>query len=497
MNLLALPPVLRALPFLLFAWPVTAREPAKPTEIVGRIAPNRYLTPTNQILTPVGRQVELPGLRPQALALSPDGKILVTAGKTKELVVIEPTSGRVLQVVALPSSRVEPPPTTPVPSPETVAGATNTTREPSSQLSFTGLVFSPDGAHIYLSNVGGSVKFFNVDKAHVVTGVGSLPVPDARTPKRKQEIPTGLAVSPDGERLYVVGNLANTLHELEAATGKLLRSWKTGVAPFDVVLAGTKAYVSNEGGRVPGNDDVSAPAGRGTSVRVDKEHWIANEGSVTVIDLAAGSVKSEVIVELHASAMRLSPNGRYLVVANTGSDTLSVIDTQTDQVVEKIWTRQTPADLFGAQPNALAFDPSGKRLYAANGTQNAVAVIKFDPKDNESKVLGLIPVGWFPGAIECDFARKSLYVANIKGQGAAKILKPGDKPKFGSKDFFGTVSLFPIPADATLPALTQVALRTCATQNSLRRRCRPAPARRPFRCRNGSGSRASSSTCST
>ena len=58
-----------------------------------------------------------------------------------------------------------------------------------------------------------------------------------------------------------------------------------------------------------------------------------------------------------------------------------MIDTKTDHVVEKIWARQTPADLFGAQPNALAFDRSGKRLYVCNGTQNAVAVVAFEPED--------------------------------------------------------------------------------------------------------------------
>src|ERR1039457_3360285 len=72
-------------------------------DIVGRAGPNAYYTPANQILTPAGVQVELPGMRPQALALSPDGRLLVTAGKTHELVVLEPRSGKVLQRVPLPS----------------------------------------------------------------------------------------------------------------------------------------------------------------------------------------------------------------------------------------------------------------------------------------------------------------------------------------------------------------------------------------------------------
>ncbi|MEJ2363040.1 MAG: beta-propeller fold lactonase family protein [Gammaproteobacteria bacterium] len=147
--------------------------------------------------------------------------------------------------------------------------------------------------------------------------------------------------------------------------------------------------------------------------------YIANEGSVTVIDLTTGQLKDEVIVELHASALAASPNGQYVVVANSGSDTLSVIDTKTDQIIEKIWMRQSPGDLFGAQPNALAFHPDGTLLFVCNGTQNAVAVIQFEPTEKESSVVGLIPVGWFPGAVAVNITHKLICVANIKGIGAA------------------------------------------------------------------------------
>ena len=122
---------------------------------------------------------------------------------------------------------------------------------------------------------------------------------------------------------------------------------------------------------------------------------------------------------LHASALAVSPDGRHVVCANAASDTLSVIDTRTDAVVETIWAKPSPADLFGAQPNALAFDPAGRTLYVANGTQNAVAVVAFDPASRESKLRGLIPVGWFPGALVFDAPRRTLHVANIKGHAAA------------------------------------------------------------------------------
>ena len=422
-------------------------------EAVGQITTNRYYTPANQVLTPVGIQVELPELRPQALALSPDGQWIVTAGKTAELVVIEPRTGEILQRVPLPSEKeIAPAP-----------GAVSThILEPDKegQLSFTGLLFSPDGSRIFLANVNGSIKVFGV-KDGKVAGLFSLALPPANAPGRKAEIPSGLAVSADGQRLYVCGNLSNRLLELDAGDGHLRRTWDVGFAPYDVVLVGGKAYVSNWGGRRPDATSVTGPAGRGTLVRVDPVRHIASEGSVSVVDLEAKSKiqnpKFEILTGLHASALAVSPNQRHVIVANAGSDTLSVIDARTDQIVETIWMRQNPADLFGAQPNALAFDKSGKKLFVCNGSQNAVAVVDFKP--GRSKLLGLIPVGWFPGAIAFHASRNTLCVANIKGIGSTKRLKPGDKVEFNSHQYYGTLSLVPVPAKRELTRLTQTALR--------------------------------------
>ena len=431
---------------------------------VGRLAANTYVAPTGQLLTPAGRVVELPDMRPQVLALSPDGRILVTAGKAHGLAVIDTATGQVTQKVSLTlkgpliATNLEPEPALP-PKLIVTKYAPEVTNAPTvrAQTSLTGLAFSPDGKRLYLSASAGSVRVFPVSSNHVGHPT-AFAIPEAKAPQQKREVPTGLAVSPDGRRLYVAGNLGNRLYELDALTGQPLRQWRAGVAPFDVVLVGNKAYVSNEGGRRPGDKDLTAPAGKGTKVRVDPERHIANEGSVTVIDLDANKVITEIMVELHPTAMALSPDKKYLVVANTGSDTLSVIDTKTDKVVEKIWARQTPADLFGAQPNALAFDRSGKRLFVCNGTQNAVAVVQFDPADKASKVIGLIPVGWFPGAVVLDQARQTLCVANIRGLGALREFKPDAKVQLSSKNYFGAVSLVPLPSDKELSAFTEVAL---------------------------------------
>jgi len=246
--------------------------PAHPsTERVGPAGRNRYVTPANQILTPAGLTVELPGLRPQGLALSPDGKILVTSGKTSELVVIAPTTGRIIQRVKLPLEKDG------EAKPDPVSGNI-LAPDKGGQLSYTGLIFSPDGTRLYLANVDGSVKVFEVDKAHQISPLFTIPLAPVNAVGRKAEIPSGLALSRDGRKLYVVLNLSNSLGEFDAATGKLLRRWDVGVAPFDVLLAGSKAYVSNWGGRRPEANSLTGPAGRGTQVRVDPVSHIASEG---------------------------------------------------------------------------------------------------------------------------------------------------------------------------------------------------------------------------
>ncbi len=421
------------------------------TNGVGHAA-GSLITPVNQVVTPAGIQVELPGIRPNALALSPDQKILVTAGLTRELIVVNPATGNILQRVRFPTDAAV------VASP-ILKGILKPDEKP--QLSFTGLAFAPDGSRIYLANVNGDIKVFAVDPDEKVSPLASFALPPANAPERKDEIPAGLAVSADGRKLYVAGNLSNRLLELDAATGKVLQTWNVGVAPFAVILGMKKIYVSNWGGRRPAANSVTGPAGRGTLVRVDNRS-IACEGSVSVIDLSHSTAHAtpprEIIIGSHACALALSPDKQFLVAASAGSDTLSVINTRTDEITETVTTRQNPGDPFGAQPDALVFDRAGKTLFVCAGTQNAVAV--FDFKPGESKLLGLIPAGWFPGAIALDARDKKICVANLKSI-ATQTQKVGQGAigrGFNTHQSGGSLSLIPLPSKKELAVFTQKSL---------------------------------------
>ena len=407
-------------------------------DLVGRWRDDVIVTPVNQLLTPFGKSLDLPGMRPQALALSPDGKVLVAAGKTNDIVVLDPVTGEVRKRVELPEEGLHEPPTD--------QASTNILKpDKKGQVSYTGLIFSGDGRRLYMSNVNGSIKVFSVTADGLVAPSHTLPLPQATAPRRKAEIPSGLALSSDDSKLYVCANLSDRLLELDTTSGKVLRSFDVGVAPYDVRLVNDTAIVSNWGGRRPGKEDRTGPAGRGTVARVDERH-IASEGSISIIDLKSGKVAAELVTGLHASALAVSPDKEFVVCANAGSDQLSIIDIEERQIVDTIWMKANPAELFGASPNALAFAPDGERLYVANGTHNAIAVVHFEPEDKgESKMLGEIPVGWFPGALVLDNARKQLLVANIKGLPKTPKKQGDGKEGFNSHHYTGSLSLCPLP----------------------------------------------------
>ncbi len=438
-------------------------------------AEGRHITPDNHVLTPAGIQVELPGGRPNGLALSPDGRLLVAAGTAAKLVCVDPDNGTIRQEVVLPAEDQTAP-----------AAVSGNILQPDgrAKMSFTGLIFSPDGRRLFLSNVNGSIKVFEVGEDHQVRPSFTIPLPPADAPGRKAEIPAGLAVSPDGKLLYAALNLSNRVAEIDPATAQIIRTWDVGTAPYGVALAKGRLFVSNWGGRRPGAGDAVAGAGQGTLVRVDPETMVASEGSVSVVDLASGRMEPEIVTGRHASALAVHPEGQYVVCACASDDFVAVIDAEKGAVVEKIWPKQTPADLFGASPTALAFSEDGGMLYVCNATQNAVAVVEFSP--GKSELEGLLPTAWYPGGIAYDATRHRVHIANLKGFGSWQRPAAGAPQKFISGNQFGTLSLIDLPrTQAALKQATGLVLanarRPVLQQASLPARAgvppRPVPER--------------------
>ncbi|MDB5335614.1 MAG: Phosphoesterase family protein [Planctomycetaceae bacterium] len=415
---------------------------------VGPAADGRIVVPTNQVLKPAGRQVTFPS-RPNDVALSPDRRWLAVLSRG-EVLLINVESGEIVGqakiggasykgIVFTPDGR------------QILASTSTGAKAPGNDGVIARLIVEPDGE----LELGEPISLRQVADANSETTKGKTKSDpalsaDGITRYGANQLPAGMAFSADGKSVFVAVNLANRLVEIDLAKNQVVRQVPVGNAPYDVTLVGRKAYVSNFAGRIPTAGDVTGAAGRGIPVKVDPVRHIASEGSVSVVNLDTGKVTSEILVGRHPSSISATPNGRYVAVANANSDTLSVIEVATDKVVETISTRPQRDLPFGSAPNAHVFSPDGSRLYVSNGTNNAIAVVGFAPPS--SKLLGLIPTGWYPAGLAIDPQRNALYVANVKGIGSRGAGWKGKRKVkgeqifgFNSHDHLGSVSLIPIP----------------------------------------------------
>lgn len=422
--------------------------------ISGREDSGRGMVPTNQVLTPAGRQVPF-SQRANDCAVSPDGKWLAVKGHSR-LLLIDITAGAVFRDTALPK-----------------AGH-----------SYCGLLWSADGGTLYTSGINGHVFIGTVKSDGTLTWADAIPF-EAKRPA-PSAIPVGMALSPDESRLYVALNGNNTVAEIDVKARQVVREIACQMLPYGVALVGRKLYVTNWGGPPPRDGQPAGPAGRWDRIALDPRSNSAASGSVSVVDLDAGKAVRTITVGRHPSAILPSADGARVFVANTSSDSVSVLDTRTDCVVETIPVAPL-ADLpFGSAPNALCLSRDGATLYVANGTNNAVAVVRLSARARGAKeasslrpgvshVEGFIPVGWYPGGLSLTPDGKTLCVANIKGIGSRVVGKTG----FNSHGHRGTVSLVPIPDAVRLAAYTrQVALNNRQTQ-ILAADLKPRPNRKP------------------
>jgi hypothetical protein len=120
-------------------------------------------------------------------------------------------------------------------------------------------------------------------------------------------------------------------------------------------------------------------------------------------------------------------------------------------VRETLTVRPDPALPYGSSANALALSPDGRRLFVANGGNNAIAVVALaGGAPDVSRVEGFLPTDWYPGGVATDGT--NLYVANIKGLGARA--QAGGATALSVHSHLGTLSKLPLPAADALGKLT-------------------------------------------
>ena len=300
--------------------------------------------------------------------------------------------------------------------------------------SFAGIAFDPSGEKFYLG--GGKDDdvhiFLRKDGSWQEAGsLISLAHNGGNGLRRKETPPVtaGLAVTADGKTL-AVANLENdsisivdltaeeVRQELDLRPGKIdsvHQGEAGGEYPFWVAIKGSEvAYIS--------------------SLR-DRE--------VVVVTLSKPSaeVLARIKVAGNPNRLILDHSGRYLFVAEDNSDSVDIIDTQSNKIVKTIkvagpeeYLPDRVSHYRGFSPNSLALSPDDNTLYVTDGGVNCLTVIDLfagatakeiksaetSGKGNglplQPRVAGMIPTGFYPSSVSVSGDGQRLFVVNGKSQ---------------------------------------------------------------------------------
>lgn len=349
-------------------------------------APETVLS-TGRAITPLDAGVPVGGF-PVNMKLSPDGKWLIVtdSGYRQQLSVIDPKDGHLVSKMDFNKAK------------------------PQKDSLYFGMAFDPAG-RLYVSRGGEDLitvlRITPSGQLEAIRDISNKPTDGAKIPN----FVSGLALS--GTSLFAVNNqthagtnLQGSVSEIDAESGRPVRTFKTPGFPFDILVTNGRAFVSSE-----------------------------RDACVSAINLSDGSSSS---IPTGANATCMLMTSRGIAVSNSGSDTVSFLDPASGQVIRTVLLR--PAEtrgLPGVTPLGLA--EANGALFVACADLNAVAVVDLD----KFELRGLLPVGWYPTAVAASADGKRLFVANGKG---SKAVNPNGR-KVGNLGTYilnileGTVSM--------------------------------------------------------
>ncbi len=145
---------------------------------------------------------------------------------------------------------------------------------------------------------------------------------------------------------------------------------------------------------------------------------------------------------------------RAIYIANGNNDSISVLHPHSYAELRRIplsLLKGVDRRLKGVQPVALALSPDERYLYVAEAGVNAVGVVELHGRTG--RLIGHIPTGWWPSSVKVSSDGRILYVANARGRGAGPNL--GGEDQSPKHTVLGTVNIIPVPSPPELAELTK------------------------------------------
>ncbi|GAC1310389.1 MAG: alkaline phosphatase family protein [Vulcanimicrobiaceae bacterium] len=229
----------------------------------------------------------------------------------------------------------------------------------------------------------------------------------------------GLAISRDGSKLFAANMENDSLSTIDTATRKVdgetqlsLPRAPRGEYPFWVAVrsagdAGVPGEFALKRGARPQSLHKRDLDGRdGSPLKV----YVSSLRDAQVVRLERNGGLKVIPVGDGPNKMILSGDEHRLYVANGNSDSVSVIDTDSDTVLGTIPLSRPGDRLKGANPNSLALSPDQRFLFVTLGGENAVAMVDLA----SLRVIGRIPTGWYPNSVTVSADGKRLFIVNGK-----------------------------------------------------------------------------------
>ena len=299
---------------------------------------------------------------------------------------------------------------------------------------YNGMVFDPSGKAFYVA--GGSddnVHVFSLSAGgrweeagaalplgHHKTGNGLVGRSDVGAGSINLQVgvkpcAAGLAISNDGKTLVAVNYYNDSITVFNGGLGHWSKGRELDLRPGKTDIA--KAGIP--GGEYPFwvvvKGDGSAATAYVSSIR-DREIVAVNLNGAPL-----PTVTGRIGVKGQPNKMTLNKAQTLLYVVEDQSDTVDVIDTANNTIIETIPIIAPAAEIpdslvnyTGANPNSVTLSPDERQLYVTNGNLNCIAVVELGGTKGRSRVVGLIPTGWYPNSVSFSGDGKTVYVANAK-----------------------------------------------------------------------------------
>jgi autotransporter-associated beta strand protein/YVTN family beta-propeller protein len=275
------------------------------------------------------------------------------------------------------------------------------------------VVAAPDGIHAYVTTVETDGNGNDIPEV-VIIDIAEKNIVKTIT---VGYYPAGLAVSPNGDYVYVANDTDNTVSVINTSRQSVVSTIAVGASPGGLAVSpdGLSVYVANQ-----------------------------NSNSLSVIDTARNVVVKSIALGSNTIpfAVTFTSDGLYAYVTNSGSRTVSVIDTATQTVVDSI-AMASPLG-FGIGPNliigslAVKSETTLSRLGFSQFLDFQGGTLQAEAALRDTHSVSLIGTG---GTIETNKGGSSTFSGVVSGTGALSKTGPGTLTLTGANTYSGGTNI--------------------------------------------------------